>query len=101
MTLLDLQKNAGSIGQIFWGLWLFPLGLLVFKPGFIPKLLGILLMVGCLGYVLNALMIVLLPEVKGTTYLGSSVGFLAEILFIAWLLLRGVIDETPAASRAD
>ncbi len=39
MVFLDMQKYGIFIAQIFWGLWLFPLGLLVFKSGFIPKVL--------------------------------------------------------------
>ena len=100
MTFLELQKQGGSIGQIFWGLWLFPLGLLVFKSGFIPRVFGVLLMVGCFGYILNAFTFLLFPDYKAITYLGSFVGFLAEILFIFWLLIKGVKDQKPATSEA-
>jgi len=99
MTFLELQKNGSLIGQIFWGLWLFPLGLLVFKSGFIPKVLGVLLMVGCCGYILNALTILIFPDYKTITYLGSMIGFVAEILFIFWLLIKGVKNQNVAASK--
>jgi hypothetical protein len=99
MTFLELQKNGSFIGQIFWGLWLFPLGLLVFRSGFIPKVLGVLLMIGCCGYILNALTILLFPDYKTITYLGSIIGFVAEILFILWLLSKGVKNQNVAASK--
>jgi hypothetical protein len=101
MTFLDLQKHGDSIGQVFWGLWLFPLGRLVFKSQFIPKMLGILLMVGCFGYVLNSLTILLFADYKGISYLGSLFGFLAELLFIIWLLIKGVKSQSRATSEAD
>ncbi len=41
--------------SIFWGLWLFPFGYLVYKSGYIPKLFGVLLMLGCFGYLTNFL----------------------------------------------
>ncbi len=50
MFYLDSYNNGIEISQIFWGLWLFPFGYLVYKSGFLPKVLGILLMAGCFGY---------------------------------------------------
>jgi len=53
-----LQLNAYNAGitmvQVFWGLWLFPFGCLVYKSGLLPKVLGIFLMLGCIGYVISA-----------------------------------------------
>jgi len=100
MTFLELQKNADLIGQVFWGLWLFPLGLLIIKSGFIPKLLGILLIAGGLGYILNSLTFLLFPDYKFITSFGSLIGFLSEILFIFWLLIKGVNNKQSATSAA-
>ena len=47
---LRLHGQGLLIAQIFWGLWLFPMGYLVFKSGFLPRILGVLLMIGCFGY---------------------------------------------------
>lgn len=46
MLLLDMRRSGVLVAQIFWGLWLLPLGFLVFRSGFLPKLLGILLAIG-------------------------------------------------------
>ncbi|MHC4073208.1 MAG: DUF4386 domain-containing protein, partial [Planctomycetota bacterium] len=46
MLFLDLHKHGIGIAQIFWGLWLLPLGYLVFKSGFLPRILGVLLIIG-------------------------------------------------------
>ncbi len=51
--LLNKYESGITMASLFWGLWLMPFGYLVFKSGFLPKLLGILLMLGCLGYCIN------------------------------------------------
>ena len=48
MFYIDSYNNGIEISQIFWGLWLFPFGYLVYKSGFLPRFLGVLLMVGLL-----------------------------------------------------
>ncbi len=53
MFYIDSYNNGLEISQIFWGLWLFPFGYLVYKSGFLPKFLGILLMAGCFGYLIT------------------------------------------------
>lgn len=53
MQLLDNYNSGLLVTQIFWGLWLFPFGYLVYKSGVLPKILGILLMLGCIGYLLS------------------------------------------------
>lgn len=53
MFSLHLYNDGILLATVFWGLWLFPLGLLVYRSGFIPKFLGVLLMFGCLGYLIN------------------------------------------------
>ncbi|MCB0189492.1 MAG: DUF4386 domain-containing protein, partial [Caldilineaceae bacterium] len=47
---LELHEKGVQISVIFWGLWLFPMGYAIFKSGYLPKILGILLMIGCCGY---------------------------------------------------
>src|SRR6266853_1661269 len=48
MQFLNLHNRGLGLVAIFWGLWLFPLGLLVYRSGFVPRILGVLLMVNCL-----------------------------------------------------
>lgn len=88
LLFLRLHDRAGTIAAIFWGLWLFPMGYLVFQSGFFPRILGILLMIACFGYVINSFSI----------FLGYSVNVglfaaLGEVLFILWLLIKGVDAE--------
>ncbi len=85
--LLNLHQLGISIAGIFWGLWLFPMGYLVFKSGFLPKVLGILLIIGCIGYLVDSFAAFLVPN------LGVNIAiftFWGEVLFPLWLLIKGV-----------
>ena len=53
MLFINLRKSGAAIAQIPYGIWLFPLGYLVFKSGFLPKVLGILLIADCFGLLKN------------------------------------------------
>ena len=83
--LLRLHGQGLVIAQIFWGLWLFPLGYLVFKSEFLPKVLGILLIIGCFGYVIQSFAAILGYNLDIIFY--TSWG---ELLFTLWLLIKGV-----------
>ncbi|NOT76178.1 MAG: DUF4386 domain-containing protein [Cyclobacteriaceae bacterium] len=77
---------------IFWGLWLLPFGYLVFRSGFLPKFLGILLMIGCFGYLINVFGRTLIPDYNNlpiSSYI-SIPGSLGEIGTCLWLLIVGV-----------
>jgi hypothetical protein len=89
MFFLDLHNDGILIAQIFWGLWLFPLGYLVFKSDFIPRILGILLMIACFGYLIDSFTIILFPSFKGI----ALFTFWGELLFPLWLLIKGVNVE--------
>jgi len=87
-VFLRLHSRGANIAFIFWGLWLLPLGYLVFKSGFLPKILGLLLIISCFGYLINSFAIFLGYSVN--IGLVSAVG---ELLFIFWLLIKGVNVE--------
>lgn len=92
---LNLHRNGGFIVSIFFGLWLLPLGFLVFKSGFFPKVLGILLMVGCFGYLINFIQGILIPGSEATLWTNPALVFthIAELLLMLWLLIIGVNTE--------
>lgn len=63
---LVAYSNGLLVTNLFWGLWLLPFGYLVLKCGFLPKLLGILLMLGFLGYMVNVFGQLLVPHYSDT-----------------------------------
>ncbi|MEP0132990.1 MAG: DUF4386 domain-containing protein [Eudoraea sp.] len=91
MFHIDKYYNGIEISQIFWGLWLFPFGYLVYKSGFLPKLLGILLMAGCFGYLITFFGGFLYSDFNNTI-ISDIVGkpaTLGEIGICLWLLIMG------------
>jgi hypothetical protein len=93
MLFLDLHKVGLLIAQIFWGLWLFPMGYLVFKSGFLPRILGVLLMIGCFGYLIQSFAGFLSPNLEVYTALLSVITSSGELLVPLWLLIKGVNVE--------
>jgi len=83
---LDLHTYGVMIAQIFWGLWLFPMGMLAYKSGFVPKYIGVLLMIGCFGYIFDSLAPFVLPEITFTVSEYTSIG---EFFMMIWLLHLG------------
>ncbi len=89
MLFLDMRQSGILMALVFWGLWLVPLGLLVFKSGFLPRLIGILLVIAGAGYVIDVATQLLSP---GLPMIGQFT-FAGEILLTLWLLIRGVNVE--------
>jgi hypothetical protein len=95
MLHLDQYKNGMRIIHIFSGLWLFPFGYLVFKSAFLPKILGVLLMLGCFGYLINFIGNTLIPyysKIGISSYISlpASIG---EIGTCLWLLIIGAKEK--------
>ena len=88
MLFLDLNAQGVIIASIFWGLWLFPYGYLVYKSGYFPRVLGILVIIAGFGYFLGSFIHLLFP---GYTALYSALEFLTigETLFMLWIIIRG------------
>jgi hypothetical protein len=93
MLLFESYFNGLLVVQIFWGLWLFPFGYLVFKSGFIPKIFGILLMLGCFGYAVKFFGALLFPHITIPGFVGYP-SALGEIGICLWLLIMGVKDKS-------
>ena len=89
-----LHENGFLIAQIFFGLWLLPLGYLVYHSGFIPKLLGSLLMVGAFGYLIDFLIYFLAPQLRVISAPGLVIATIAELWMIGWLLFKSGRIET-------
>ena len=88
MSLLDAYDNAIFISEIFWGLWLLPLGYLVFKSGFLPKFLGALLMLGCFSYLITYFGAMLFPHTTIPSFVMWPATF-GEIGICLWLVIAG------------
>lgn len=91
MTLLKINNYGTTMLETFWGLWLFPFGQLVYKSGFIPRILGIFLVLNGVAYVVHSFIHILLPQYQSLVYkLSVPLWTLGEISITLWLLLKGV-----------
>jgi hypothetical protein len=101
MLFLNLHGEGFGIAEIFWGLWLFPLGLLVYKSGFFPRILGVLLIGRCFAYVVQSLTPFLLPQYENVISTWMRPFRFGELIFMFWLLIVGAKPKplaTPAPS---
>lgn len=96
LLLLDMQHYGFIIAQIFFGLWLVPLGYLAFKSGMFPKALGVMLIVGGTLYLVDVVAALLVPDFGKTIHGFLIIPFtVAEVWMLGYLLVKGV--RTPAA----
>jgi hypothetical protein len=98
LLCLEQYDNGMRVIHIFSGLWLFPFGYLVFKSGFLPKAFGILLMLGCFGYLINFIGNTLDSEYSkiGISFYLSLPASLGEIGICLWLLIMGAKEKSVA-----
>jgi hypothetical protein len=92
MLFLNLNEQGVLIATVFWGLWLLPLGYLVYKSGYFPRILGVLLILGGFGYLLDFFTHFLLPnraDYEAIFFPAIILLTLGEILFMGWIVLKG------------
>jgi len=102
LTLLyaNMQHNGFVVAEVFFALWLLPLGYLVIKSGYFPPVLGYLLIAACAGYLADVFTRFLAPGVADTINPAvGGLGAVAELSFAGYLLVRGV--RTPPSRPAD
>ena len=89
MLFLKLHGQAFLIAEIFWGLWLFPLGLLVYRSRFLPRILGVLLVAKCFYFLAISLTSLLVPQYEVIVYQWTRPLHFGELIFMFWLLIMG------------
>lgn len=102
MALLFLRLHGQGVvlAQVFWGLWLFPFGILVFRSGFFPRVLGVWLIVNGSAYVALSLCALLLPQYAGMVSRFTFPLLFGELAMTLWLLIVGVGPRARAAQVA-
>ena len=97
MLFLGLRSYGYDVGWIF-GLWLFHFGVCVWKSGFLPRFLGVLLIAACFGYLAVSLTLLLLPSYANLVGRIANIPLsLGEPAIILWLLIRGAKDQSLEA----
>jgi hypothetical protein len=100
MLFLRLYGQGIVINEIFWGLWLFPFGVLVMRSRFLPRILGAWLIVNCLAWVTVSLTSLLLPTYAGAVNRFALIPKTGELWIILWLLIKGARVEPLAVAAS-
>jgi hypothetical protein len=90
---LDLHYQLDLANEIFWGLWLIPFGLLVYRSHFLPRILGVWLIIACFGYLALSLTGLLFPDYEDQVSNIAQPLLLAELAIMLWLLIMGVTEK--------
>jgi hypothetical protein len=89
MLFIKLHGQGFVVAEMFWGLWLFPLGLLVYRSRFLPRFLGVWLGLAGLAWVVLSLTGLLLPEYQDKVDRYLQPAIIGEIVFMLWLAIVG------------
>ena len=89
---LDLHHQLDLANEIFWGLWLIPYGLLVYRSRFLPRILGIWLIIACFAYLALSLTGLLFPAYEDQAGNIAQPLLLGEVATMLWLLIMGAND---------
>jgi hypothetical protein len=98
MLFIKLHGQGFVVSEMFWGLWLFPLGLLVYRSRFLPRFLGVWLGLAGVAWVILSLTGILLPEYQDKVDKYLQPAIIGEIVFMLWLLIMGA--KPPALDAA-
>lgn len=92
---LRLHNQGIVVAAIFWGLWLFPFGMLVIRSGFIPRFLGVLLLLAGAAYVVSSATSLLLPRYDDAVGQVALIFEMGELPIIFWLAIWGAREPAP------
>jgi len=102
LGFLSLNSNGDTVDTVFWGLWLFPFGILVIKSGFFPRVLGILLMVAGFAYLTSSVTSIVLPAYSHVVSQAMMPLYFGGLPMIFWLLIKGAkVQLSPNGIQRD
>jgi hypothetical protein len=100
MLFIRLHGQGTVINEIFWGLWLFPFGVLVMRSRFLPRILGAWLIINGFAYVVLSLTGLLLPQYTDKVYNIAFPVLFGEMAIMLWLLIKGAKVQPLAAAAS-
>ena len=102
LALLFLRLHHGGVvaNEIFWGLWLFPFGLLVYRSRFLPRILGVWLIINCFAYLAVSFTGLLFPQYEARVFNSAFPAMLGELAIMLWLLIKGAKPQPLGAAAS-
>lgn len=98
--LINIEKQGVLVSEVFWGLWLLPLGMLVYRSGFIPRFLGVWLFINGIAYVITSFTGILLPDQLDIVKKITFPILFGELALTLWLLIVGVKPAPPGGTAS-
>ena len=98
MFFLRLHTQGIFMNEVFWGLWLFPFGLLVYRSGFLPRWIGVWLMINCFAYLILSPIALFFPAYYDTGFKLAQPVLFGELAIMLWLMIKGVKVPTAPSS---
>ena len=93
--LINFDRQGVLVSEVFWGLWLLPLGWLVYRSGFLPRLIGVWLVINGVAYLTISTTGLLWPENLKVVSNFATPFLLGEVALMLWLLIVGVRVQPP------
>ena len=89
MLFLHLRDHQNTAAEILWGMWLFPLAVLVYRSRFLPRFLGVWLIINGFAYVILSFTGELFPQYQNKVFIFSQPALFAELALMLWLVIKG------------
>ena len=99
MLFVRLHHHQIVAAEILWGLWLFPMGALAYKSGFLPRFIGVWLIVNGVAYVVLSLTGLFFPEYQDKVFLYSQPALFGELSIMLWLVIKGARSPELVTAR--
>lgn len=99
MTFLKINEYSVLALVLFYGLWLFPLAILVYQSVFIPRFFGIWLILNGIVYVLLSFVGIVLPEYRDIVFTVGMPAMFGELVLMLWLLIKGTRNTNLVTSK--
>ena len=100
MLFLRLHHHGVVVNEVFWGLWLLPFGLLVYKSRFLPRFLGVWLVLNCFAYLAQSVTGIMWPQYEDTVANYALPIMFGELAIMLWLIIMGAKERQPLAEAA-
>jgi hypothetical protein len=100
MLFLRLHSQGNFINEVFWGLWLFPFGLLVYRSGFLPRVIGVWLMINCVAWLVLSPIALFALSYYDAAFRFAQPFLFGELAIMLWLLIKGAKVTSPARATA-
>jgi hypothetical protein len=98
LAVFSVRNILLGVDETFWGLWLLPFGILVIRSGAIPRIIGVFLIMGCVGWVAMSAIFIVAPHAHRLSNIAFILAQPGELSMLGWLLVKSFMPR-PAETR--